>query len=409
MSARPAGLRYQRAPLYAKQTEAIFCPKRISIIEASTKSGKTHGALVWLTERTLLNGRPGQERWWVAPIFKQAEIAYKRLKRGFKQGYWSFIDYKMTAIAPNGAIILFKGADDPDSLYGEDVHDAVIDEATRTKAEVWHAIRSTLTATRGHVRIIGNVKGRVNWVYGLARKAEAGDPEMSYFKLTAYDAVEAGVLAAQEIEDAKEQLPEHVFRELYLAEPADDGGNPFGIDAIAACIAPLSAAEPIAWGWDLAKSIDYTVGTAIDSDGNVCRFDRWNKVPWGETKARIITNTGKCNAIVDSTGVGDSILEDVQRAPSLGRFEGFKFSSTSKQQLMEELATGIQQRLIRFPKGPITAELEAFEYQYTRTGVKYSAPDGMHDDCVISLALAFHLWKRRQHAKFSLSGARVFT
>jgi hypothetical protein len=35
-------------------------------------------------------------------------------------------------------------------------------------------------------------------------------------------------------------------------------------------------------------------------------------------------------------------------------------------------------------------ELAAFEYEILPSGrVRYSAPDGMHDDCVIALALAF--------------------
>jgi len=34
-------------------------------------------------------------------------------------------------------------------------------------------------------------------------------------------------------------------------------------------------------------------------------------------------------------------------------------------------------------------ELENYEYEISETGVvKYSAPDGFHDDCVVSLALA---------------------
>ena len=37
----------------------------------------------------------------------------------------------------------------PDSLYGEDVYGAVIDEASRMKEDAWVAIQSTLTATRG--------------------------------------------------------------------------------------------------------------------------------------------------------------------------------------------------------------------------------------------------------------------
>ncbi len=70
-----------------------------------------------------------------------------------------------------------------------------------------------VVATRGPVRIIGNVKGRQNWAYRLARMAEQGTPDMAYFRLTAYDAVKAGVLDAEEIEDARRALPESVFRE----------------------------------------------------------------------------------------------------------------------------------------------------------------------------------------------------
>ncbi len=48
---------------------------------------------------------------------------------------------------------------------------------------------------------------------------------------------------------------------------------------------------------------------------------------------------------------------------------------------------------IRFPKGPISIELETFEYEYTRSAILYSAPEGMHDDCVIALALAVRKWR----------------
>ncbi|MCR4398946.1 MAG: hypothetical protein NUV93_08290, partial [Firmicutes bacterium] len=42
-------------------------------------------------------------------------------------------------------------------------------------------------------------------------------------------------------------------------------------------------------------------------------------------------------------------------------------------------------------------ELEAFEYEISRAGnVKYGAPEGQHDDCVISLALAVWAAKTRR-------------
>lgn len=40
-------------------------------------------------------------------------------------------------------------------------------------------------------------------------------------------------------------------------------------------------------------------------------------------------------------------------------------------------------------------ELESFEYEYTRTGVRYTAPEGMHDDCVMALALAVYAKNNR--------------
>ena len=98
--------------------------------------------------------------------------------------------------------------------------------------------------------------------------------------------------------------------------------------------------------------------------------------------------TGDVPALVDSTGVGDAILEFLAKAGS--NFEGFKFSSTSKQQLMERLAVGIQQQQITFPEGQLLNELLSFEYVYTRTGAQYSAPSGLHDDGVCSLALAVY-------------------
>jgi hypothetical protein len=377
---------YVRPWMYPKQENAFFCPERYAISEASTKSGKTVACMCWLAEEAMRATVPGRNYWWVAPIYAQAKIAYRRLKNGLPRHVYAANSSEMTLTLLNGSVIWFKGADKTDSLYGEDVYAAVVDEATRCKDEAWHAVRSTLTHTRGPVRIIGNVKGRRNWAYHLARKAESGTPGYRYTKITAYDAVAAGVLNAAEIEDAKRTLPEAVFRELYLAEPSDDGGNPFGLAAIAAQVAPRSEAEPTVWGIDLAKSVDWTVCIALDAAGAVCRFERWQG-PWQATIPRIVSLVGDTPALVDSTGVGDPVLEELQ---THGRFNfhGYKFTAPSKQQLMEGLAVAIQQQEITYPDGAIVSELEAFEYAYTRTGVRYSAMEGMHDDCVTALALA---------------------
>lgn len=348
--------------------------------------------MAWILEYALEHGGPNKNFWWIGPIYSQAKIAFRRIKFGLPAELYTANEGELTITLFNGSVIWFKGGDNPDSLYGEDVYAAVIDEASRCKEESWHAVRSTLTATRGPLRIIGNVKGRRNWAYMMARRAEAGDPDMHYAKITAVDAVKAGILADDEVADAKRQLPDAVFRELYMAEPSDDGGNPFGIDAIARCIEPEHTdCEPQEWGWDLAKSVDWTWGIAICGHGAVCRSVRFQR-PWTETIETIVQyGTGRV-ARVDSTGVGDPVLEALQRHPYCkGQYEGFKFTAPSKQQLMEGLAVGIQQRKLLFPDGQLRAELEAFEFVYSRTGVHYSAPEGLHDDGVCALALAWSI------------------
>ena len=119
----------------------------------------------------------------------------------------------------------------------------------------------------------------------------------------------------------------------------------------------------------------------------VCRNIRFQK-PWTQTINDITSLVGDTPALADATGVGDAVVEDLQR--NLPRMEGFKFSAQSKQNLMERLAIAIAGKEIQFPDGMLVSELEAFEYEYTRTGVRYSAPAGIHDDGVIALALAVY-------------------
>jgi hypothetical protein len=379
---------YTRPFLYPKQEQAIFCPERFSAIEASTKSGKTVGSIAWIIEKAF-KYKTGQNAWWIAPVYPQADIAYRRIKQSLTPGSFTAYASPQPRIELfTGGVIWIKSADNPDSLYGEDVYDAVMDEASRNKAESWHALRSTLTATRGACRLIGNVKGRKNFFWDLARRAEKGDlPDWHYARITADDAIAAGVLDPAEIEDAKRTLPEMVFRELYMAEASDDAGNPFGLLHIEACIGPLSGRPVSAWGIDLAKSQDYLVCIGLDIDGSVSQFHRWRDVPWRDSIKRIHRIVGEDTpALVDSTGVGDPVLEELQHEH--GNFKGYHFSSVGKQKLMEGLAVSIQGREISFPDGPIRAELDSYEYVTMPNGVRYSAPEGYYDDCVCALALA---------------------
>ena len=166
-----ARIEYHRPQLYPKQLEAIFDPHRFSLIEASTKSGKTSGCIAWLVEEAL-KGRRGWNYWWVAPVSLQAIIAFRRMKAALPRGSYTTSASLKTITLANGAVVWFKSGDTPDSLYGEDVYAVVVDEASRMKQDAYIAIRTTLTYTKGLIRIIGNVRGRKNWFYEMSRQAQ---------------------------------------------------------------------------------------------------------------------------------------------------------------------------------------------------------------------------------------------
>lgn len=402
MSDESPTIRIQAPKLYPKQAAFVEDPARYTLVEASTKSGKTAACLWWLAKKAI-EGRMGQNFWWVAPYNGQAQVAFDRFIRQFPASLITASKTLKTVTLRNGARVSFKSAEKPDTLYGDDVYACVIDEASRVRQEGFHAIRSTLTATRGPVKIIGNVKGRKNWFYQLARVAHdeppTADPNArtyGYHKLTAYDAVEAGVLAEEEIEDAKQILPAHVFKELYMADAAEDTTNPFG-DIHSVVVDGLSQDVPVVWGWDLAEYQDYTCGVALDGEGRVCRFFRWRRAGYDFTIDQIKQHTQNTPAAVDAThgSVGDPIIEFLQQGSD--QFEGVEFTKRTKQMLMEGLAVAIQRKEIRIPNDSVLLnELENFEYVPTRSGIRYSAPEGMHDDTVCALALAVYKWQKRQ-------------
>lgn len=380
-------INYKRPPITYYQKEILDAVERFTITEASTKTGKTASHIIWLFEQTL-KLKEGQNTWWVAPVYQQAEIAFNRMRNQVSdRKIFDVNQTKLRLTLPTGSVCSFKSAQDPDNLYGEDVYAAVFDEASRANEKAWFALRSTLTATKGPCKIIGNSKGKKNWMYKLGAKARAGEPDYKYFKITAYDAVKAGILSLEEVEQAKRDLPEYVFKELYLAEANEDGSNPFGFQYIKQCLqTELSKEPPVFFGVDIAKSYDWTVITGLDKFGKVAYFDRFQK-DWEQTQAEVLRLPDK-PTLIDGTGVGDPFVEALSKKRR--NISGFKYTTTSKQQLIAGLAQSVQKNEIGILDGIMREEMESFEFIYNPTTghVKYSAPDGEHDDCTNSLALA---------------------
>jgi len=394
-------INYTRPPMAPYQTEIMDCPQRFATIEASTKAGKTASMIVWLFEQAIaIKNNQGVD--WVAPVFAQAKIAFDRMKAQVNdRNFFKANESRLVLTMPHGAMLRFKSGDNPDSLYGDDSYATVVDEASRMKEASWLAVRSTLTATRGKCKLIGNVKGRKNFFYKMAQRAKGGEPDYFYKKITAYDAVAAGILDAAEIEQARRDLPEMVFKELYEAEATEDGTNPFGSSYIQKCTYQMSTLPAVCFGVDLAKKRDWTAIAGLDKNRHLCYFDRF-QLDWDVTTQRVI-NLPQGPINMDATGVGDPIFESVQNVRQ--NVKGTVYTPIEKQNLIRNLALSIQGLKIQFPgygesieglpenhPGRVKFELEQFETEYTEGRIKYNAPEGMTDDCVNALALANDIW-----------------
>lgn len=268
-------LQIKRPNLTSYQKDFLYNDSRFTITEASTKVGKTFSHIWWIYEQAHADwNKENYNHWWVAPVYSQAKIAFNRLRAKVgKTGLYKINESNLVITTPLGTHIHFKSADKPDNLFGEDVYSVVFDEAPRAKVEAFYALRSTITATGGKMKLIGNFGGVANWMHQLKEKAKK-DKEYAYYKITAWDAVKEGILAEDEILQAQRDLPQKVFKQLYLAEEQESDDQLCSFDAInslwtnthvdkgyryiTADIALHGSDKFIVIVWDGFRIIDYT-------------------------------------------------------------------------------------------------------------------------------------------------------
>ena len=360
--------------------------KRFNVANCGRRFGKSKMAVNLLCEPAL-EGKPAG---YFTPTYKLLEGTFNECLSTLSPIITKKHDNQFIQLA-TGGMIEFWSLDNPQAGRSRKYRTIIVDEAAFVK-DLWGAwtesIRPTLTDLKGDAWFFSTPKGK-NDFYKLWMRGQSGEPNWMSWKMTTYD---NPYIDPAEIDDAKRDLPLIAFNQEYLAEFADNAANPFGLQFIQQCTYPMSNLPPVCFGIDLAKYHDWTVIIGLDKNGNVCYFDRFQK-DWRQT-IQDIKALPSAPICIDSTGTGDPIAEDVARFRDT---EMFRFTATSKQQLMEGLASAIQQRKISFPEGLITDELGNFEYEYTRSGVKYSAPTGLHDDCVCALALAWRKYGVQSH------------
>lgn len=366
---------------------------RFVIVAAGRQSGKTFlGVLLHFVKATSSKSIC----WWVSPIYLNAKIAFRRFVDLLDSLGISDIHVNKSELRvefSNGSSVEFKSSDREEGLRGETVNFMVIDEMGLIKRDAWeYALRGTITATEAQVLFIGTPKGK-NLFHELYVLGQNKDQSQ-------YISFQFPSNASKYFKDWENVngLPQRIFEQEYEAKFIDDGGEVFrGIrECIGGSFEPKKSSYKSYYaGVDLAKSHDYTVVYILDNHGHMVFADRFNDIAWTVQKQRIINACKHYDAYVllDSTGLGDPILDDL--SPHI-RVDGYKFTNVSKRQLIEFLAITMERREITFPEIPeLINELSTYTFDQTEGGViRYNAPEGLFDDCVISLALATWACKR---------------
>jgi len=362
-------------------------PHRFKVITAGRRFGKTEGVsrIVSAKALPLKDG----EIYLIAPTYKLIKKLWKKIRKFIPPQYVQGVregDYELELV--NGTTIHAMSGDNPDSLVGEGLDGVVIDEAARCKKEVWEAVEPALMDKHGWAYVISTPKGK-NWFWDLYHM-EDEDPDFKSFHFSSYDNPH---LDPAEIDRLARNMPELIYKQEIMAEFIDSGGEVFRnfFNVLGDFTLPPISDKQYVMGLDLAKYQDWTVITIADLDTNeIFLKDRFNQLDWDYQRKRIeqvCHEYNDCTIIIDATAGGDVIAEDLQRAGL--PVKPVKFTQLSKPQLITNLMLMIDAGNIRLQNDPkLVREFEQFAYEITEGGnMKFHAPEGRHDDIVISTAL----------------------
>lgn len=331
--------------------------------------------------------------WWIAPSYKVAAVGWRAIATlGMQIPGAQIRQVDKQVILPGGGWAQVRSADNPQSLRGEGLDFVVIDECAFVKEPTWgESLRPSLSDRQGGALFISTPKGH-NWFWRLYQNGLDGDAEWQswQFPTSSNPFIDAG-----EIATAQATLPDRIFRQEYLAEFMSDAGGVFR--GVMDC-ATAEPQEPVdghqyVFGVDWGKHSDFTVITVLDiGERRIVWQDRFNQIDYRLQRQRLAALNDRYKPfeiIAESNAMGEPIIEQLQMDGL--PVTAFNTTNATKAAAIEALALAFEKREIAILNDDILiGELQAFEMTRTPSGmVKYAAPAGMHDDAVMSLALAW--------------------
>lgn len=377
--------------------------RRFNVACMGRRWGKTKFGIGPLASPVLAAGYPVA---WFAPGYKYVSEVWREAKRYLRPliAAKNETDKRLELIT--GGTLEFWTLDGPDPARGRKYRLAIIDEAAMVRGllDRWRqAIRPTLTDYRGDAWFFSTPKGGNDF---KTLYDEAGNKPHAWARWQMPTATNPHISAA-ELADAREDLPEIVWRQEYLAEFVDMQGLAVRREWIQDCeqLPPLSELR-IGMGVDLAISTkdtaDYTavavVGIHRDGRRFVLSVER-GRLTFAQTLdfiARIARRWSPGSIRVESTQYQAAAVQELLRTTSLP-IVGVKPD--------RDKLTRAQPMIARYERGLVWHGPEVPGYYLEEL---LAFPVGAHDDCVDAVGMAFDAAAAGQAGAVAAAGETTF-
>ena len=336
----------------------------------------------------------GAEVAWVAPTFANSRPLW-RFMEAMLHGHplvHKVASDRTLRFDGGGRVTIYTGENDV-ALRGEAFDLCIVDEAARIKEETYtDVIMPTLADRAGRCILISTPKGH-NWFWKeFNRGLENSDFYYSYTAPSSANPLD-NIKRASEL--AKAQVSERTYRQEWLAEFVEDGGGVIrGVDK---CVKEYSKdpdrSKTYVIGVDWGRTNDATVFVVFCiEDKQVVMVERLLDVAYAPQLYALMQlyNIYRPYVILaEQNSMGAPLVEALQQKEL--PVQGFTTTVHTKASLIDMLALGIERGDIGLiDDHHLLMELKAYEADRTPTGLlRYGAPPGMHDDCVIACALAY--------------------
>jgi hypothetical protein len=273
------------------------------------------------------------------------------------------------------------------------------------------SIRPSLTRHKARALFLGTPKGQND--YHKVKVYANDHPEEWAVYIAA--SVESPYQDPAEIEAAKQDTPEDQFRQEYLAEFLEDGAGVFkyisraikkGVDGKPLpmpALADLPTDRVYQFSVDLASTQDFSVVTVWDVEAQEAVYidrrqgDYLPQIENLNTMCELLKPT----AVTIEKNGNKAVMELIKKRKSIPLVEWLT-TNDSKQEIIDGLTLAFEHNQITIPDfQPLRNELMAFQsYRLPGGGRRFEAPTGLHDDCVMSLAIGWRaIAKPRQKLK----------